>query len=248
MSDKTKDVVDASESEGMPTPEFSQPLPQDSPGADDALVNTLIERLTPAMQEIVKKAAQSEKDKGIAKASKDASDALAGVNDMRAFYDKMKAYTERYGSEDAALLEMERDAKIDQAIRSQNSGQISVGAERKPWTERQAEILKEARLEPNDARMAEWLRESGKFANEDAYIESLAKKAFEWSQSDAKKPVPSAGSVAQITPSVPSGDGKYTAEKYKENMLAAVGDKKKIEAIKAAAKADGVDVDNIGFV
>ena len=75
----------------------------------------------------------------------------------------------------------------------------------------------------------------------------LEEQTFAWKQADANKPVPGPGTVAQITPSVPAGDGTYTAEKYKTDMLAAQGKPSELRRIKDQARKDGVKVDNIGF-
>lgn len=129
----------------------------------------------------------------------------------------------------------------------QASDQPSAGTGERPWTERQASILEEAEIAKNDRRFVDFLRDNT-FANHDEYIKALEGKAFEWKQSDAKKPQASTSTVAQTAPSLPVGDGTYTKEKYKTDMLAAWGNKEELKRIKAAARADGVDVDNIGFV
>ena len=66
-------------------------------------------------------------------------------------------------------------------------------------------------------------------------------------QEDAKKPVPSDSTIAQIIPSVPTGDGKYSEVTYKEAVVAARGKPEEITKIRDQALADGVDVYNISF-
>ena len=123
----------------------------------------------------------------------------------------------------------------------------SAGTGEKPWTERQASILAESGIQKDDRRLSDLLR-SNTFANHAEYLKVLEAKSFEWRQADAKKPQPSSSTVAPTAPSVPVGSGEYTLEKYKTDMLAAWGKKDELARIKAAAIADGVDVDNIGFV
>jgi hypothetical protein len=85
------------------------------------------------------------------------------------------------------------------------------------------------------------------FTSYDDMNEKLFKSVQEWSFTDETKPQPSGTTVAQVVPTVPAGDGSYTAEKYKTDMLAAVGKPDEVRRIKEAARKDGVDVDNIGF-
>ena len=117
----------------------------------------------------------------------------------------------------------------------------------KPWTERQASILNEAGIDKTDRRLADLLK-SRTFSNHDEYIAELEKQAFQWKQDDAKKPQPTTATVAPTAPSIPVGDGSYNKEKYAQDMLAARGNPNELRRIKEAARADGVDVDNIGFV
>ena len=137
-------------------------------------------------------------------------------------------------------------ADLEQAIQGQAPSQASAGTGVKPWTERQASILSEASIPKDDRRLTDLLKENT-FANHEEYLKVLEAKAFEWKQADAHKPQPSPGTVAQTAPSLPVGDGTYTKDKYKTDMLAARGKPNELKRIKAAAKADGVDVDNIGF-
>ncbi len=131
-------------------------------------------------------------------------------------------------------------------LEGQASSQAPAGTGVKPWTERQASILNEAGIQKDDRRLADLLRDNT-FSSHDEYLKVLADKTFEWKQADARKPEPSPGTVAQTAPSVPVGDGTYTKEKYKQDMLAAQGKPNELDRIKAAAIADGVDVDHIGF-
>ena len=121
----------------------------------------------------------------------------------------------------------------------------SAGAGEKSWAEKQQAILDNAGIDKNDPRIVELLRASG---SKQEFIANLEEKSFAWKKADVSKPQPSAGTVAQTIPSVPSGDGTYTKDKYKTDMLAARGKPNELARIKAAAKADGVDVDNIGFI
>lgn len=123
----------------------------------------------------------------------------------------------------------------------------SAGTGGKPWTETQASILAESGIQKDDRRLTDLLRENT-FASHEEYLKVLEAKTFEWKQADAKKPQPTSATVASTAPGVPVGSGEYTPEKYKNDMLAARGKPNELKRIKAAARADGVDVDNIGFV
>lgn len=123
----------------------------------------------------------------------------------------------------------------------------SAGAGKQLLTEKQASILSGVGLTVSDPRFTQFLRDNPKFKTNEEYFEALDKQAIAWQSDDAKKPQPSGTSVAQTIPAVPSGDRSYTKEKYAEDMFANRGNKTKLNEIKAKAKADGVDVDNIGF-
>jgi len=149
-------------------------------------------------------------------------------------------------------MKLDKDIADLRAFRESIQGgdapsQPSAGTGEKPWTERQASILEEAGIRKDDRRLSDLLKQNT-FASHEEYLKVLADKTFEWKQADVRKPEPSSSTVAQTVPSIPAGDGTYTKEKYKTDMLAARGNRDELKRIKAAAKADGVDVDNIGFV
>jgi len=130
------------------------------------------------------------------------------------------------------------------ALKGDTKAVPSAGAGEKSWAEKQQAILDGAGIDKNDTRIVELLRSS---KSKQGFLAELEEKSFAWKQADANKPQPSGSTVAQTIPSVPAGDGSYTKDKYTQDMLAARGKPNELKRIKAAAKADGVDVDNIGF-
>ena len=128
----------------------------------------------------------------------------------------------------------------------QAPAQPSAGTGGESVVERRAKLFEASAISASDRRHLDFLRDN-KFPSNEAYLQALGDKILEWEQADASKPAPSSGTVAQTVPSVPAGDGSYTKEKYTQDMLAARGKPDEVKRIKAAARADGVDVDNIGF-
>lgn len=199
MSDETKEPgkLDSEGKELEPKPNFSQKDPETSPGEADKQLDALIEQLTPRLEAIVLKAAQSEKDKGIASAKKDASEALGVATAMRSTVDKFKGYVARYGSEEAAYAEMERDARIEEALggkSTQDKG--TVGADAKDWEVSQKEILTSVGIESSDERVREFIKSqdwSDKSPTD--YIAALRAESFKWMVSNTDKPKPDASSI-----------------------------------------------------
>ena len=148
------------------------------------------------------------------------------------------------------LQGVQRETELLERLEALEGGNVvtpSAGAGRELLTEKQASILSGVGLTASDPRFTQFLRDNPKFKTNEEYFETLDKQAIAWQSDDANKPQPSGTSVAQVVPAVPSGDGSYTAEKYKTDMLAAQGKPSEVRRIKEAARKDGVDVDNIGF-
>jgi len=159
---------------------------------------------------------------------------------------------EKGGTVDAKALSklqgVQRDKEILERVVALEGGKVpdaSAGAGIQNWKERRASILSEAGIEGSDPRFVEFMKQ--KFSSYDDMNEQLYKRVEDWSFTDEQKPKPSASTVAQVVPSIPTGGGDYTEDKYAEDMNKARGNKAELERIKAAARADGVDVDNIGF-
>ena len=213
MSDETKDVVEqASESEGMPTPKISQEPPQDSPGDLDALANALMEKLEPQLLEKAQSVFQSEKDKGIASASKKADSALDATESMREVVDKFTSYLE--------------------SMNESSSEKTSAGTEVFDWAGEQKRILQESGIESSDRRLSDLLKER-EFSSHEEYIKVLNEEAFKWVQADAKKPQPSAATVAQTVPGVSidvGSFGDYTSDQLGDKMVEMMKDYSKHES------------------
>ena len=155
-------------------------------------------------------------------------------------------------SKPQALAQMQGDKQIEDLVSevaSLKSGNVDVpspGGGEQTWENQEATILERDGISKEDDRLFELLK-SNTYASHDEYVKDLNEKAFTWRQEDAKKPVPSDSTIAQIIPSVPTGDGKYSEETYKEAVVAARGKPEEITKIRDQALADGVDVYNISF-
>jgi len=197
-----------------------------------------------AVEELIQKQFQSLKDTRLGKME-------SQLNDLEGAVAKYEALQSQGLSKDQALNQMQGDrelqdikAKLDSVLGG-NKAVPSPGGGEKSWGERQQAILDNAGIDKNDSRIVELLRTS---KSKQGFLADLEAKTFEWKQSDVNKPQPSASTVASTIPSVPSGDGSYTVDKYKTDMLAAQGKPDEVKRIKAAARADGVPVDNIAFI
>ena len=198
---------------------------------------------SPELQEYIQKEVQSK------------TDSRLGTYGTR--LDTVEGAIEKYDSlvaggmsKPQALAKMQGDqelqdikAKLDSVLGG-NVTAPSPGSGEKSWAEKQQAILDNSGIDKNDPRIVELLRTS---KSKQEFIAELEEKSFAWKQADVNKPEPSATTVAQMTPSMPAGDGTWTPEKYKSDMLAAQGKPSEVRRIKAAARKDGVDVDNIGF-
>ena len=197
-----------------------------------------------AVEELIQKQFQSLKDSRLGKME-------SQLNDLEGAVRKYEALQSQGLSKDQALNQMQGErelqdikAKLDSVL-GDNKAVPSTGVGEKSWGEKQQAILDNAGIDKNDSRIVELLRAS---KSKQGFLAELEEKSFAWKQADVNKPKPSASTVAQTIPSVPSGDGSYTADKYTSDMLAAQGKPSELQRIKAKARADGVPVDNIGFI
>ena len=226
--------------EDLPDPKIAeQQAGQDLAQAGDPSVTL------ESLRDMIREEMQSIKDTRLGKSE-------TRLDNLESAVGKYEALQAQGLSKDQALNQMQGDKELGD-IKSQLASllegkvpDVSTGVGAQGWKERRASILSDSKIDGSDPRFVEFMKQ--KFTSHDDMNEKLFKSAEEWSFADETKPKPSAGTVAQIIPEVTAGDGTYTNEKYAEDMLAASGDKTKIKAIKAKARADGVDVDNIGFV
>ena len=193
-----------SETKDTPNPSFSQDETNSSPGQSDEQLDALIEKLSPRMEKVFTEMAQSSKDKGIASAKKDASSALKIATSQREIVETFQNYVKVYGSEAAALREMERDEKINslgQPVPIQEP--TSAGPDARPWGVRQNEILESAGLELNDPRAVE-LAKSKQWADPETYLVALAGETFAWAQDSQSNPKPDASTAGNLIPGTSS--------------------------------------------
>jgi len=236
---KDTDVVNPEpQIEEQPKPQISDPSagqPLDQAG-DSAVT-------LKAVEELLDRKFQSMKDTRLGKLETKLTDLEGAVRRYESLQDQGL-------SKEQALTQMQGDKElgdIKDQLASLLAGNVVVpspGGGEKPWGERQQAILKDAGVQPDDARLTEFLK-ANTFESHDEYIEALDAEAFLWKQANAQKPQPSATSVANVVPSVPTGSDDYTTDKYVEDMIAARGKKSEIAAIKAKAIADGLDPDRI---
>lgn len=242
MANENENVNPEPKIEEQPTPKISgDPAGQAYAQAGDSGVTL------EAVEQLLDKKFQSMKDTRLGKLETKLSDmesAFAAVQQLKdAGMSDAEAQSKVLGEKRIQDLEIEIQAlKSGKEVATSSAG----AGEKKLLTEKQASILSNANLKTDDPRLVEFLRDNV-FPSNEVYLEALDAKALEWQQQDAKKPQPSSSTVAQPVSTVPAGSGDYTAEKYKEDMLAARGKPSELKKIKAKAKADGVDVDNIGF-
>jgi len=231
----TIDDLPESSVEGQPV---GQPLDQ----ASSSAVTLESVLASPKLQEYIEKQVQSKTDSRLGTYGT----RLDTVEGTIAQYNSLVGAT----TDPKAVATLNRDVEFQNmktVIEELQGGNVvspSAGAGEKSWGEKQQAILDSAGVDASDVRVVELLRSA---SSKQEFLAELEAKSFGWKQSDANKPKPSASTVLQTIPAVPAGDGTYTNDKYVEDMLAASGDKSKLQAVKAKARADGVDVDNIGF-
>ena len=147
----------------------------------------------------------------------------------------------------ATLQGVQREKELLERVMALEGGNVvatSAGAGEKSWGEKQQAILENVGIDASDVRVVELLRSA---SSKQEFLAELEAKSFDWKQADENKPKPSASTVAQVVPSVPASGGDYTTEKYVEDMIAARGNKGKLDAIRAKATADGLDIDRISI-
>ena len=244
MAEGTEKVKPAETIGDLPdSPIASPPAGQSLDQAGDSAVDFEKILSHPDFQAALDKKVQSVKDVRFGKMETE-------VGDLRKAITKYDSLVKQGLSPDQAVAQMEGEDKLGKletqvaSLLGGNKPEASTGVGELDWAGKQASILENAGIAKDDPRIVELLRTA---TSKQDFVVKLEEQTFAWKQADANKPVPGPGTVAQITPSVPTGDGKYTAEKYKENMLAAQGKPSEIRQIKADARKDGVDVDNIGF-
>lgn len=244
MANDNENVKPEAQISDVPTPEISAPPAGQAYDPASSSGVTL-----EAVEQMLDRKFQSMKDTRLGKMEAKLSDmesAFAAVQQLK-----------KAGMTDAEaqskVLGEKRIQDLESEIQAMKSGGKEVVAEspgggKQFLTEKQASILSNVGLSAKDPRFVQFLRDNPKFKSNEEYFDALDKQALVWQSEDAAKPVPSGSTVAQTIPSVPAGDGTYTPNKYKEDMLAAIGKPAEVKRIKAKAKADGVDVDNISFV
>ena len=230
--------------EGLPSPQISGKGGQAQEQAGRTAVDFSVLEKDPNFEAFLDKKIQSLKDSRLGSYGTRLETLEAAISK----YEALKGGTVDNNVLSKMVGEQElADMKQQLAELRGNKPQSSEGSGDKGWVARQDTILAQAGIDKKDARIADLLR-SRTFKDYGEYTEVLEAETFKWMQADAKKPVPSSTTVAQTIPSVPAGSGEYTAEKYKQDMLAARGKPDLLKNIKAKARADGVDVDNIGFI
>ena len=240
MAKDTEAVNLDSQTEGeLPKPQISeQPAGQPLDQAGDSSANL------ESLRAMVREELQSVKDTRIGKSETRLDNLEAAIAQYEA---------EKGGTVDKSALSklqgVQREKELLARLEILEGGNVaasSPGGGEQTWENQEATILERDGISKEDPRLFELLK-SNTYASHDEYVKDLNEKAFTWRQEDAKKPVPSDSTIAQIIPSVPTGDGKYSEVTYKEAVVAARGKPEEITKIRDQALADGVDVYNISF-
>lgn len=221
----------------------SPPVAQTLEPAGDSSANFKAFLESPEFEEFIDKKVQSKQDKRLGQYGTKLENLEAAIAQYEA---------EKGGTVDTSALSKlqitQRNKELLERVAALEGGNKSVpstGVGEQDWGGRQQAILDNAGIDKSDQRIVELLRTS---KSKQEFIANLEEQSFAWKQADVNKPQPSGSTVAQVIPSVPAGDGTYTADKYKEDMLAAQGKPSELKRIKDAARKDGVPVDDIGFV
>lgn len=208
-----------------PTPQIEeQPTPNILGEAPDKVSDKLADQAVdlsailshPDFEALLDKKVQSVKDVRFGKLGTE-------VKDLRATLTEYDSLVASGVPQEEAKLRMEGSGELQSmrdrlaVLEGKDIGGESAGAGEPSWAEKQATILSNAGLEPNDSRLAELLRKET-FANYDEYLEKLEEVSFEWKQSDAKKPQPSSSTVASTVPSVVAQPGEL--DEYSDDQLA----------------------------
>jgi len=246
MANGTDNVNPAPQIVDVPDPQISgQQAGQDfdQVGEKPADLSALLSH--PDFEALLEKKVQSVKDVRFGKMGTE-------IKDLRTALSKYDSLVASGLSKEQAKAQLEGEGELQSlrdrlaVLEGKDIGVTSAGAGAEPWGVRQDELLESAGLKKTDPRAVE-LAKSKPNWTVDEWLSELNDKSLEWRNADLNKPQPSSASVAQTTASIPSGSGEYTAASYGEAMLAASGNKAELNRIKARARADGVDVDNIGF-
>jgi len=238
MANEKENVNPASQTEDLPEPQISEPQAGQSFAQAGDPTGDL-----ESLRAMVREELQSVKDTRIGKSET----RLDVLENTIAKYEAEKGGT----VDKTALSKLQGVAREEEiltrlkALEGGKAPETSAGAGTQGWKERRASILSDAGIEGNDPRFISFMKQ--KFSSYDDMNTKLFKEAEGWSFTDETKPKPSASTVAQVVPSVPTGDGDYTTEKYVEDMISARGNKGKLDAIRAKAKADGLEIDRISI-
>ena len=246
MANANDNVEAIPQIESIPSPQISGNEPGQSyeqAGSSTVDLSAILD--SPEFDAYIEKKVQSKQDARLGKYGT-RLDSLEGA---LAKYDSLIASGL---SKEQAQDKMRADQELaDLKAAVQSLGQApekpSAGTGGETVVEKRAKLFEASAISASDRRHLDFLRDN-KFSSNEEYLRVLGDKILEWEQADASKPAPSSGTVAQTVPSVPVGDGTYSVEKYKTEMLAAWGNKDELRRIKEAARQGGVDVDNIAFV
>lgn len=224
MANVTENVNPEPQIEGeVPEPQISGTQAGQSLGqAGDSAVTL------EAVEKLIQKEVQSIKDTRLGKHG-------TRLDDLEEAVKRYDALQDSGLSKGEALGKMQGDQELSD-IKAQlasllggDTTAVSAGAGAQSWAEKQASILSDAGLEPNDSRLTELLK-SKTYVDYDEYLEDLRGKTFDWKQADAKKPQPSSSTVAQTVPSVVPQAGDF--DDYSDDQI---GDKM-VELLKEPSK------------
>ena len=239
MANEKENVNPTSQIEDLPEPQISEPQAGQTfaqAGGSSVTLESILS--SPELEDYVDKVVKQKQDVRLGKYG-------TRLDTVEGAIKKYDALVDGGMSKSEALSKMQGDQELsdikDQLaqVLSGKVSEASAGAGSLGWKERRASILSEAGIEGNDPRFVEFMKQ--KFSSYDDMNEQLYKQAEDWSFADETKPKPSAGTVAQVVPSVIPVDGEYD-DFNDESLEARIGElarqpiKNKDEITKLAAE------------
>lgn len=246
---KPKDVGELAGSTGSGQPSQSQ----ESETSDlDAIVEAVVARVEPGLEELSKKFFQSQKDKGVASAVDAASEALDRIEAIEGPVKRVLELMQQRGlTQEQALDEVNRDLRLER-LESQLSSQpepTSTTTEPAPdkaafdWRERRERILQDSGISKRDPAYLEFVRSRNwDLDNPDEFVKALDAWAFQ----RETKPVATGASGSNTSQGVGKQDEPDLQERYDAEMAElrrqSPGDALAISKIRKKYRDQGLDI------
>jgi hypothetical protein len=241
MDDATNPQVSGQAGEAdLPTPQFSDEG-DSSPSADnvDVIVNKVVERLAPTLEQLTERKAKSLQDKRFSKIEKE----LGLRSNVLAELEEAGVEIPKDVRTEMRLRELE-DRRPDQSTQPAPVRDNGLSQQKAAVTDAIAELTKNE-LDPNDAGFIELLR--GKYASR-AEFDLAVQRHIVSKLKPAKSANPADVVQSPARGGTPAKSVETLAADYKKEILDARGKGSRFgDAIKDKYRQLGVDVDNISF-